>query len=158
MLKTITCSHLAYYPLILLMLQKGLESGLRIALLLHGPSGSGKNTAVSAAAAALGLHVIPFSCHEFSGQADTVAASAVRAAFRSARSFSPAVLLLQDFAALSDAASGSPSGQQSHPASLVFLKFPFMPILRLPWGQHIMLRHWCRRHASCSIKASHCTV
>ncbi|BDA49160.1 Peroxisomal biogenesis factor 6 [Coccomyxa sp. Obi] len=89
--------------------QKGLETGLRTALLLHGPSGSGKSTTVHAAAAALGLHVIPFSCHEFSGQADTVAASAVRAAFRSARYFSPAVLLLQDFAALLDA-SGAPSG------------------------------------------------
>lgn len=94
-----------------MMLQKGLQNGLRIAILLHGPSGSGKSTTVRAAAAALGLHVIPFSCHEFSGQADTVAASAVKAAFRSTRHFSPAVLLLQDFAALSDAASGAPSGQ-----------------------------------------------
>ena len=92
------------------VLQRGLQAGLRVSLLLHGPSGSGKSTAVRAAAAALGLHVIPYSCHEFSGQADTVAATAVRAAFRSARTFSPVVLLLQDIGALSDALSGAPSG------------------------------------------------
>ncbi|KAK9918621.1 hypothetical protein WJX75_005422 [Coccomyxa subellipsoidea] len=90
--------------------QRGLQAGLRVALLLHGPSGSGKSTAVHAAAAALGLHVIPYSCHDFNGQADAVAASAVRAAFRSARTFAPAILLLQDFGALSDALSGAPSG------------------------------------------------
>ena len=136
-----------------LMLQKGLQSGLRIALLLHGPSGCGKTTAVRAAAAALGLHVIPFSCHEFNGQADTVAANAVRAAFRSALNFSPAVLLLQDFAALSDAASGAPSGQQSHVSPT-----PILLIVHLPKASNIMWRHWCRRHAGCSLKASQCTV
>lgn len=37
---------------------------VRAAALLHGPRGSGKQTAARAAAAALGLNFLPWSCHE----------------------------------------------------------------------------------------------
>ena len=49
-------------------MQSGEDAGLRVALLLTAPSGGGKATAVRGAAAALGLHVVPFSCHELAGQ------------------------------------------------------------------------------------------
>ena len=43
--------------------------GLRAALLLVGPAGSGRTTAATAAAAALGLHLIPFNCHDLTSAA-----------------------------------------------------------------------------------------
>ena len=44
--------------------QDSAEYGLRVAVLLHGPQGSGRATAAMAAAIAIGAHVIPYSCHE----------------------------------------------------------------------------------------------
>lgn len=41
-----------------------LHVDMRAAVLLHGPSGSGKRTAARAAASALGLHFIHVSCHD----------------------------------------------------------------------------------------------
>ncbi len=90
-----------------------------MSLLLHGPSGCGKATAVSAAAVALGWHVVPFSCRELGGgqpqqpgqpgAQDGAPAAALRAAFEAAGQFSPALLLLQDFEALLEAAPGAPA-------------------------------------------------
>ena len=40
------------------------DQGVRLGVLLAGPKGSGKVTAVRAVAAALGMHYIGFSCHE----------------------------------------------------------------------------------------------
>lgn len=97
---------------------------------MHGPSGSGKSTAAHAAAAALGLHVVPYSCHEFNGQADQVAASALRAAFQGARSFAPAVLLLQDFAALSD---GNAPGRSHGPCHMPNLVLYQVSLLNMHW-------------------------
>lgn len=83
-----------------------------VSVLLHGPSGCGKSTAVSAAAAALGLNVVPYSCHEFIGQSDAAVAMAIRAALESAQEFAPALLHLEDFSALCSAeqAQGSAPG------------------------------------------------
>ena len=96
--------------------QSGRDAALRVALLLHGPSGSGRATAARAAAAALGLHVVPFSCHELGGGpaqppqqqpgGEGAAVAALRAAFEAAAEFAPAVLLLQDFEVLAEAAPG----------------------------------------------------
>ena len=98
-------------------LQSGRDAALRVALLLHGPSGSGRATAARAAAAALGLHVVPFSCHELGGGpqqqppqqqqgGEGTAVAALRAAFEAAAQFAPALLLLQDFEVLAEAAPG----------------------------------------------------
>lgn len=40
-----------------------------MALLLAGPAGSGRTTAATAAAAALGLHLVPFNCHDLTSAA-----------------------------------------------------------------------------------------
>ena len=44
--------------------QRAGELHVRASVLLHGPAGGGKVTAAVAAAAALGVHVVPFNCHE----------------------------------------------------------------------------------------------
>ncbi len=43
---------------------RALSVCVRTALLLTGPQGSGRHTAVSAACAALGVNHIPWDCHE----------------------------------------------------------------------------------------------
>ena len=44
-----------------------------MALLLAGPAGSGRTTAATAAAAALGLHLVPFNCHDLTSAAGGMA-------------------------------------------------------------------------------------
>ncbi|KAK9866141.1 hypothetical protein WJX84_005323 [Apatococcus fuscideae] len=88
--------------------------GLRAALLLVGPAGSGRTTAATAAAAALGLHLIPFNCHDLTSAAGPQAQSkavnlALRTAGETAADFSPALLLLRNFEALASSASGDPT-------------------------------------------------
>ena len=85
---------------------------LRASLLIHGPPGSGKATAVKAAAAAFGLHIVPYGCaglHRGDGQS----AELLRAAFEAAEGFAPAVLLLTGF----DALAGSAAEGASNPGS-----------------------------------------
>ena len=86
-----------------------------VSVLLYGPSGCGKSTAVSAAAAALGLNVVPYSCHEFIGQSDAAMASAIRSALESAQEFAPSILYLEDLSALCSAeqAQGAALGEIS---------------------------------------------
>ena len=96
------------------MLLQGAEaSSVCVSILIHGPSGCGKSTAVSAAAAALGLNIVPYSCHEFIGQSDAAVAAALKAALESAQEFAPAVLHLEDLSALCSAeqAQGSALGK-----------------------------------------------
>ncbi len=45
-------------------MQGSAEYGLRMAALLHGPDGSGRATAAAAVAAALGIHLVAYSCLE----------------------------------------------------------------------------------------------
>ncbi len=86
------------------MLLQGAEaSNMCVSVLIYGPSGCGKSTAVSAAAAALGLNVVPYSCHEFIGQSDAAVAVALKASLESAQDFAPAVLYLEDLSALCSA-------------------------------------------------------
>lgn len=44
--------------------QRAAELGVQASVLVVGPPGAGKATAVNAAAAALGVHIVPFTCHE----------------------------------------------------------------------------------------------
>ncbi|KAK9844778.1 hypothetical protein WJX74_006793 [Apatococcus lobatus] len=86
---------------------------VRVALLLAGPAGCGRTVAAAAAAAALGLHLIPFSCHDLSSAAGPQAQSkalalALRTAGETAADFSPALLLLRNFEALANSVDGDP--------------------------------------------------
>ncbi|CAK0786225.1 hypothetical protein CVIRNUC_009438 [Coccomyxa viridis] len=85
---------------------------ISVSVLMCGPAGCGKSTAVSATAAALGLNVVPYSCHEFVGQSDAAVVMAIRTAFGNAQEFAPAILFLKDLSALCSAeqAQGSASG------------------------------------------------
>jgi hypothetical protein len=89
---------------------------LRLAVLLHGPSGSGKRTAAAAATAAAGCHLVSLSCHDVkaaAGAAERHTFEGLRAAFAAAADYSPAVLLLRQFSVLADGSSHGGSGSSS---------------------------------------------
>ena len=89
---------------------------LRLAVLLHGPPGSGKRTAVAAAAAAAGCHLVSFSAHDVkaaAGAAERHTFEGLRAAFAAAADYAPAVLLLRQFPVLGDGGSHGGSGAAS---------------------------------------------
>lgn len=81
-------------------LQTGRAARVKIAVLLQGPTGSGKRTAAMQAAEAIGVHLIPLACEELRGPSDNKTAAAVKAAFETAEEFGPAILLLQNVPAL----------------------------------------------------------
>ena len=85
---------------------------LQVAALMLGPRGSGRATAVRAATAALGIHLVPFSCHDLKGQTEAHTATALKAALEAAQQFAPAVLLLRHFEVLAESAAGSNQGSQ----------------------------------------------
>ena len=91
---------------------------LRLAVLLHGPSGCGKRTAVAAAAAAVGCHLVSLSSHDVkaaAGAAERHTFEGLRAAFGAAAEYAPAVLLLRQFSVLGDASShGGSASASSH--------------------------------------------
>lgn len=76
-----------------------LATDMRVSLLLHGPAGSGRRTAVRAAAAALGLHCITASCHDLQSAPGQDSSKGVLASLQAlvddAARFAPCVLLLQ---------------------------------------------------------------
>ena len=76
---------------------------LQVAVLMIGPRGSGRATAVRAAVTALGIHLVPFSCHDLKGQTDAQTATALKAAVEAPQDFSPAVRHFEVLA-------GSPTG------------------------------------------------
>ena len=97
---------------------------LRLAVLVHGPSGSGKRVMAAAAAAAVGCHLIDLSCHEIkaaAGAAERHTFEGLRTAFGAAAEYAPAILLLRQLSVLSDGSthggSGS-SGAHSYAARL----------------------------------------
>ncbi len=81
----------------------------RLAVLLLAPRGGGKATAARAAAAALGLHLVPFSGAELA--AGGAAPDALRGAFEAARAYPPALLLLRHAGALAAPAAGAPGAR-----------------------------------------------
>ena len=73
---------------------------LRLAMLLHGPTGSGKRTAAVAAAAALGCHIACINCRDIQSEGplpDGKVAEGLRVAFDVAGRYRPAFLVLEDF-------------------------------------------------------------
>ena len=108
-------SQLNLQPLLPLLsgmhLQAASQLKLQLAVLLHGPDGSGKMTAISAAAAALGVNVVPFNCHEMRAESGAKTATALRAVCESAQQFSPALLVLQHLQVLAKPPAGSGGGE-----------------------------------------------
>jgi peroxin-6 len=108
---------------------------LRLAILLKGPAGVGKRSVVAAAAAALGMRLVTYNCHELApsgggcarraaglcmqarlcgltwrtarDRSDGKTASAIAGSFKAAAGYAPSVLLLRRFGALT---SGAPGG------------------------------------------------
>ena len=91
-------------------LQDSAGLALQLSVLLVGPRGSGRSTAVRAATAALGIHMVPFSCHDLKGQTDSQTATALKASLEAAQEFAPVVLLLRHFDVLSECPQGASQG------------------------------------------------
>lgn len=101
-------------------MQGAADAGVRVAVLVTGAQGSGRSTAVQAAAAALGVQVLPFSGLELrgAGQGEAHVAAALRSAFSAAADYAPAILLLTQAASLTDAPPGQgPGAPSSSPPS-----------------------------------------
>ena len=89
---------------------------LRLAVLLHGPASSGKQTGAAAAAAAVGCHLVSLSCYDIragAGAAERHTFDGLRAAFAAAADYAPSVLHLRDLEVLGDGSSHSGSGSAS---------------------------------------------
>ncbi|XP_031499817.1 peroxisome biogenesis protein 6 isoform X3 [Nymphaea colorata] len=82
-----------------------ISSKFRLAILLHGPAGSGKRTVIRFVARSLGLHVLEYSCHDLMDASDREISQSLRNAFLTAQRYSPAVLLLQHFDVLGSLSS-----------------------------------------------------
>ena len=93
---------------------------LRATVLLSGPVGSGKKTAIVRAAEEIGVRAIPFSCQELRAGSDPKTALALRMGFNEAKAFAPAIMLLTDVEALVD-------------------KSPASECLSLDWTKHVYL-------------------
>ena len=93
-------------------LQESAALALQVAVLLLGPRGSGRSTAVRAAAAALGIHFVPFSCHDLKGQTDAETATALKASLEAAQGYAPVVLMLRHFEVLAESPNGATPGQK----------------------------------------------
>ncbi len=93
-------------------LQDSSALALQVAVLLLGPRGSGRGTAVRAAAAALGIHFVPFSCHDLKGQTDAETATALKASLEAAQGYAPVVLMLRHFEVLAESPNGATPGQK----------------------------------------------
>ena len=92
-------------------LQDSSALALQVAVLLLGPRGSGRGTAVRAAAAARGIHFVPFSCHDLKGQTDAETATALKASLEAAQGYAPVVLMLRHFEVLAESPNGATPGQ-----------------------------------------------
>ncbi|KAA6429814.1 MAG: peroxisome biogenesis 6-like [Trebouxia sp. A1-2] len=86
---------------------------LQVAVLLLGPRGSGRGTAVRAAAAAVGIHFVPFSCHDLKGQTDAETATALKASLEAAQGYAPVVLMLRHFEVLAESPNGASPAERA---------------------------------------------
>ncbi|KAK8473661.1 hypothetical protein PHAVU_001G204400 [Phaseolus vulgaris] len=91
-----------------------LSSKFRVSVLLYGLAGCGKRTVVSYVASRLGLHVVEYNCHDLMVSDRTSVALAQ--AFKTARRYSPAILLLRHFDVFRESQSpdGSPHDQRGN--------------------------------------------
>eukprot|EP00884_Botryococcus_braunii_P001649 jgi/Botrbrau1/11485/Bobra.0360s0012.1 len=100
------------------MHQGAANAGVRVAVLITGPEGSGRTTAVKAAAAALGLQLLPFSALEVrgAGRGEAHVAAALRSAFRASSDYAPAILLLTQAESLAEVPPGQAPGARESSA------------------------------------------
>ncbi|BAT86338.1 Peroxisome biogenesis protein [Vigna angularis] len=91
-----------------------LSSKFRVSVLLYGLAGCGKRTVVRYVACRLGLHVVEYNCHDLMVSDRTSVALAQ--AFKTARRYSPAILLLRHFDVFRESQSpeGSPYDQRGN--------------------------------------------
>ena len=108
------------------------RSGVRLAVLLLGARGAGKATVARASAAALGLHLVPFSCAELAAEGQ--AADALHGAFEAAQPFAPALLLLRH---LGTAAAGSPGVTGAKPKQVHVMRMGMCVWLRIPMTMNV---------------------
>lgn len=89
-----------------------LSSKFRVNVFLYGPSGCGKRTVVNFVARRLGLHVVECSCHDLMGNAERKVSSSLANIFKTARRYSPSILLLRHFDVFGNLSNeGSPLDQ-----------------------------------------------
>ncbi|CAL0302445.1 unnamed protein product [Lupinus luteus] len=99
-----------------------LSSKFRVSVLLYGLAGCGKRTVVRYVAHRLGLHVVEYNCHDLMASDKTSVALAE--AFKTARRYSPTILLLRHFDVFRDSNSQEGSlndqrGNTSEVASVI---------------------------------------
>jgi len=102
------------HPLATLMHPASTNFNLRLAMLIHGPSGAGKRTAIAAAAAAVGCHTTFINCRDIKGEGalpDSKVAEGLRVAFDIAGRYRPCILILEEFHLLGSA--GEPHAESS---------------------------------------------
>jgi SpoVK/Ycf46/Vps4 family AAA+-type ATPase len=88
------------HPLATLMHPASNNFNLKVAMLVHGPSGAGKRTAIAAAAAAVGCHTTFINCRDIKGEGalpDSKVAEGLRVAFDIAGRYRPCILILEEF-------------------------------------------------------------
>lgn len=112
------CLHLRCSPALTDPFLKHITACLfgRLAILLHGPAGSGKRSAVAAAAAAVGCHLVALSCHDFRSpnSSDKQVLEGLRTAFDAAAAYRPLVLSLQHFETLAEGMAYCLGGAEQH--------------------------------------------
>ncbi|KAJ7972918.1 Peroxisome biogenesis protein 6 [Quillaja saponaria] len=91
-----------------------LSSKFRVSVLLYGLAGCGKRTLVKYVARRLGLHVVEYSCHDLMASSERKASAALAEAFKTAKRYSPTILLLRHFDVFrnSNSLEGSPTDQK----------------------------------------------
>lgn len=94
------------HPLATIMHPASKSLNLKLSMLIHGPSGAGKRTAISAAAAAVGFHTTFINCRDIKGEGalpDSKVAEGLRVAFDIAGRYRPCILILEEFHLLGSA-------------------------------------------------------
>uniref|UniRef100_A0A0R0EYQ0 AAA+ ATPase domain-containing protein n=1 Tax=Glycine max TaxID=3847 RepID=A0A0R0EYQ0_SOYBN len=99
-----------------------LSSKFRVSVLLYGLAGCGKRTVVRYVARQLGVHVVEYNCHDL--MVSDRQSVALAQAFKTARRYSPAILLLRHFDVFRDSQSPEVSphdqrGNTSEVASVI---------------------------------------
>ncbi|XP_057474383.1 peroxisomal ATPase PEX6 isoform X1 [Actinidia eriantha] len=90
-----------------------LSSKFKVAVMLYGLPGCGKRTVIKYVASRLGLHVVEYNCYNLMASSERKTSIALVEAFKTARRYSPAILLLRHFEAFRNLVSqmGSPLDQ-----------------------------------------------
>ncbi|CAG8811905.1 14139_t:CDS:2, partial [Racocetra persica] len=100
---------------------------LSCTVLLHGPRGCGKKTAVEWIAERIGVHVYEVNCFDFAGETDTKTETSLRSRLDKAVTCSPCVLLLRHIDALARKSAILETGQE--PTISIILQESFKQLI-----------------------------